>query len=81
MTILIQGIREVNDDSPMRQGMRNAYYGKRLRGDEEALWRILRPVRFYLCISRRGADWLFASRLPRRNRIDLEFNHEAESFR
>jgi Acetyltransferase (GNAT) domain len=24
---LIQGIREVNDDSPMRQGMKNAYYG------------------------------------------------------
>jgi hypothetical protein len=29
---LIRGIREVNDDSPMRQGMRNAYYGK---GPEE----------------------------------------------
>ena len=25
---LIQGIRRVNDDSPLRQGMRNAYYGK-----------------------------------------------------
>ena len=25
---LIQGIREVNDDTPMRQGTRNAYYGK-----------------------------------------------------
>ncbi len=25
---LIQGIREVNDDTPMRQGLRNAYYGK-----------------------------------------------------
>jgi Acetyltransferase (GNAT) domain len=25
---LIQGIREVNDNSPLRQGMRNAYYGK-----------------------------------------------------
>jgi Acetyltransferase (GNAT) domain len=25
---LIQAIREVNDDSPLRQGMRNAYYGK-----------------------------------------------------
>ncbi len=25
---LIQGIRGVNDDSPLRQGMRNAYYGK-----------------------------------------------------
>lgn len=25
---LIQGIREVNDDSPIRQGLRNAYYGK-----------------------------------------------------
>lgn len=25
---LIQGIREVNDDSPIRQGMRNGYYGK-----------------------------------------------------
>jgi Acetyltransferase (GNAT) domain len=25
---LIQGIREVNDDSPVRQGMRNGYYGK-----------------------------------------------------
>jgi hypothetical protein len=24
---LIEGIRQVNDDSPMRQGMRNAYYG------------------------------------------------------
>jgi hypothetical protein len=27
---LIQGIRGVNDDSPVRQGMRNAYYGKSL---------------------------------------------------
>ena len=25
---LIEGIREVNDDSPLRQGLRNAYYGK-----------------------------------------------------
>ena len=25
---LIQGIREVNDESPLRQGMRNGYYGK-----------------------------------------------------
>jgi hypothetical protein len=25
---LIEGIRRVNDDSPLRQGMRNAYYGK-----------------------------------------------------
>ncbi len=25
---LIEGIRGVNDDSPLRQGMRNAYYGK-----------------------------------------------------
>jgi hypothetical protein len=25
---LIQGIRGVNDDSPLRQGMRNAYYGR-----------------------------------------------------
>ena len=25
---LIQGIRDVNDDSPVRQGMRNGYYGK-----------------------------------------------------
>lgn len=25
---LIQSIREVNDDSPLRQGMRNAYYGR-----------------------------------------------------
>ena len=24
---LIEGLREVNDDSPMRQGMKNAYYG------------------------------------------------------
>ena len=27
---LVQGIREVNDDAPLRQGMRNAYYGKSL---------------------------------------------------
>jgi Acetyltransferase (GNAT) domain len=27
---LLQGIRKVNDDSPLRQGMRNAYYGKSL---------------------------------------------------
>ena len=26
--VLIQRIREVNDDSPLRQGMRNAYYGR-----------------------------------------------------
>lgn len=25
---LIQGLRQVNDDSPIRQGMRNGYYGK-----------------------------------------------------
>ncbi len=25
---LIKGIQEVNDDSPFRQGMRNAYYGR-----------------------------------------------------
>ena len=32
---LIRGIREVNDDSPMRQGMRNAYYGKDPRRPED----------------------------------------------